>query len=156
MRRIAIAAALVAGVVAPLGHGVARAGGAVWEFEREHYAPGDRVTGRVTFGRGSGSAIRADAGSFTAYLLPRGQAIEEPPIPPGAVPVGPMQLSRTEYGDWLAVVDFILPDLPTGMRMLEFCNDPCTVSAMGELTFGWFRVIPIGQDASANLLRERL
>jgi hypothetical protein len=67
-----------------------------------------------------------------------------------------MQLSRTGYGDWLARVDFTLPDLPPGVRMLEFCNDPCTVSTMGELTFGWFRVIPSDQDVSTYLLRDRL
>jgi hypothetical protein len=155
MRRGVIAGSLALALAAGLAQ-TAAAGGAVWNFEREYYAPGDRVIGRVTFGRGSGYPIRAEAGPFTAYLLPGGQGIEAPRIPPSAIPVGPMQLSRSQYGDWLARVDFTLPDLPTGTWMLEFCNDPCTVSSLGEITFGWFRVIPSRDVAPVYAARDRL
>jgi hypothetical protein len=156
MRRIGIVAAITVAFIVALSQAVANAGGAVWDFEREYYAAGETVSGRVTFNRAAGPPIRAEAGPFTAYILPEGQGIDAPRIPPTAIPVGPMHLSRTEYGDWLARVDFTLPDLPTGVWMLEFCNDPCTVSAMGELTFGWFRVVPSRDVAPVYAARDRL
>jgi hypothetical protein len=159
MRRIAIAGTLALGLVAPLAD-IAAAGGAVFNFEREYYAPGDRVTERVTFGRGSGEPIRAEAGPFTAYLVPGSVWLEEPPIPSSAIPVGEMRLARSPIRGWVATVDFTLPEVAPGTYSIAFCNDPCTVSIMGELTGGWFQVAPshdvIPLYESKDRLQERV
>jgi hypothetical protein len=154
MRRIAVVGILALGLIALAPR--AGAGGAVFDFERENYQPGDRVLGRVTFGRGAGGPIRADAGPFIAYLMKGTTYIDAPHIPTGAIPVGPMTLTRIDSGTWLARVDFTLPDIPPGRYGLGYCNDPCTNSSLGELVGGGFRVIPSGQDVTTFLLREHL
>jgi len=157
MRRIAIIGTLP--LLLAVSMPVAGAGGAVFEFERRYYAPGDMVTGRVTFGRGSGEPIRAEAGPFTAYLLPNTASIDPPSIPSGAVPVGPMRLDRSAtsgHSPWVASVDFVLPEVAPGLYSLGFCNDPCTISSMGELVGGWFHVVPTGDLISLYASRDRI
>jgi hypothetical protein len=158
MRRIGIigALALVLAISIPE---VAAGGGAVFDFDRRYYAPGDRVSGRVTFGRGSGEPIRAEAGPFTAYIIPGNRWIDPPRIPQGAVPVGPMRLVRsTSY--WVASVDFTLPEVGAGGYSLGYCNDPCTISSLGELVGGWFQAVPshelIPLYASADRTEQRI
>jgi hypothetical protein len=159
MRRIATAGTLALVLVASMAE-VATGGGAVFEFDRRYYAPGDRVSGRVTFGRGTGGSIRAEAGPFVAYVVPNLKWINAPRIPAGAIPVGPMHLERSEYGDWAARVDFTLPDVPPGGYTLSYCNDPCTDSSLGELVGGWFQVVPshdlIPLYESHDRLQERV
>jgi hypothetical protein len=157
MRRIAIIGTFA--VLAVSIPEVAAGGGAVFEFERRYYAPGDTVTGRVTFGRGSGEPIRAEAGPFTAYILPGNRWIDAPRIPQGAVPVGPMRLVRSAtsgHSPWVVSVDFVLPEVAPGLYSLGFCNDPCTISSMGELVGGWFHVVPTGDLISLYASRDRM
>jgi hypothetical protein len=155
MRRSAIAGTLSLALATALAPS-ADAGGATFNFERENYQPGDRVSGRVTFGRGVGPPIRAEDGPFMAYALKGGRYIDAPKIPADAIPLGPMTLTRIDSGTWLARLEFTLPDVPPGSYTITYCNDPCTNSALGELTYGWFRVIPSGEDVGTYLLRERL
>ena len=155
MRRAAIAATLLTALTAGL-NSTASAGGAVFDFERDHYQPGDRVSGRETFGRGSGEPIRADAGPFVAYLMKSSRYIHAPHVPDDAIPVGPMTISHIDSGTWLAHVEFTLPDVPPGSYSVGYCNDPCTNSSLGELMGGWFRVLPSGVNVTTYLLRERL
>jgi hypothetical protein len=154
MRRAVVAGTLTLALITAMAP-TAGAGGAAFEFERDYYQPGDRVVGRVTFGRGSGEPIRADSGPFVAYLMKGNRYIDPPKVPDGAVPVGPMTVTHLDFGTWLARVEFTLPDVPPGMHSLGYCNDPCTSSSLGDLMGGWFRVVPSGQDLSTFLLRER-
>jgi hypothetical protein len=155
MRRSAIAGTLSLALATALAPS-ADAGGATFNFERENYQPGDRVSGRVTFGRGVGPPIRAEDGPFMAYALKGGRYIDAPKIPADAIPLGPMTLTRIDSGTWLARLEFTLPDVPPGSYTITYCNDPCTNSALGELTYGWFRVIPGGEDGATYLVQERL
>jgi hypothetical protein len=154
MRPAALIGTLVLALLSTLAP-TAGAGGAVFEFESDHYQVGDRVVGRVTFGRGSGRPIRVDAGPFQAYLMRGSRYIDAPHVPAGAVPVGPMTITHIHSGTWLARVEFTLPEVPPGGYSIGYCNDPCTNSSLGELMGGWFDVVPIGQDVSTYLLRER-
>jgi hypothetical protein len=155
MRRAVVAGTIALVLVSALVS-AAQAGGAVFEFEREYYQPGDRVVGRVTFGRGSGEPIRADSGPFIAYLMKGNTYIDAPQVPDGAIPVGPMTITHIDSGTWLARMEFTLPEVPPGGYSIGYCNDPCTSSSLGELMGGWFDVLASGQDVSNYLLRERL
>jgi hypothetical protein len=159
MRRIATAGTLALVLASSIPE-VAVAGGAVFEFDRRYYVPGDHVSGRVTFGQGSGKPIRAEAGPFTAYIVPGSMWLDSPPIPPSAISVGEMGLARSPIRGWVATLDFTLPEVAPGTYSIAFCNDPCTVSVMGELTGGWFQVVP-SQDViplyeSRDRLQERV
>jgi hypothetical protein len=159
MRRIATAGTLALVLVASMSE-VATGGGAVFNFDRRYYVPGDRVSGRVTFGEGSGEPIRAEAGPFTAYIVPGSMWIDSPPIPASAIPVGEMRLARSPIRGWVATLGFILPEVGPGTYSIAFCDDPCTVSTMGELTGGWFQVVPshdlIPLYESRDRLKERV
>jgi hypothetical protein len=137
----------------------ASSGGATLDFQREHYVAGDEVYGRTAVWLGASAGDLKDA-PFFAYLLPQGRSIRPPQIPPSAIPVGPLRVRRIQHptgrSTAIAGVRFTLPDVPPGMYIVEFCNEPCTSMVFGDLTFGRIEVVSSLDQIRIYQLGERL
>lgn len=122
----------------------ARAGGNWIEWEREFYAPGETVIGRL----GGIFPALAPEQSFFAYLSDNADNWRyEPPLPDDAV-----LLSEVEpTGAHTARMEFTLPDVAPGQYYVHTCNDPCTRAVGVDVT--WINVVRTPVEAST---RERL
>jgi hypothetical protein len=112
---------LVAGV-AP-----ARAGGALLDFDREFYVPGDVVHASSGVWLKSSNG-RLDDGPYFAYLS-RYAGLDgmPPPLPPDALRVTSAEVAPRSgddaYGD--VSVEFVLPELEPGRYWVTLCDEPC-------------------------------
>lgn len=130
----------------------AQAGGAVWNFNKEIFQPGERATGRVTFGSGSNEGKVSD-GPFQGYLVPGTGGIDPPKIPANAIPVGEIAIrSNGGASQWIASISFTVPNATSGRYALEMCNQPCRVSAVEEISFG--SVIIAASAREAQLIQQ--
>jgi hypothetical protein len=120
--------------------GPAMAGGAWLETRRDHYAVGERAVARGTFGRGYLDGTVAD-GPFTAYLVPQDRILPKGAnVPSWAIPLGPMEISdgAGRICCWIARLAFTVPDVQPGYYSIEYCDVPCTVNGIGDLSGGGF------------------
>jgi len=122
--------------------GPATAGGSWLETRRDHYAVGERAVARGSFGRGYLDGTVAD-GPFTAYLVPRDRSLPRGAnVPSWAIPLGRMEISggAGRVCCWIARLAFTVPDVQPGYYSIEYCDVPCTVNGIGDLSGGGFWV----------------
>jgi hypothetical protein len=132
-RFVLVVIAVLGGV--PLFPTSASAGGGWSTPERSAYVPGEVAIVQATISKGSTEEAIGD-GPFIAYLLPENRRIQGGRVPEAAIPVGQVMVARTDGHRFLARVEFRVPDLPTGVYFIQYCNDPCpgyTVSGLGDL-----------------------
>jgi hypothetical protein len=113
----------------------ASAGGGWSTPERSAYVPAQVAIVQATISEGSTGEAIGD-GPFIAYLLPENSRIQGGRVPGAAIPVGQVMITRTVGHEFLARVEFRVPDLPTGLYHIQYCNDPCpgyTVDGLGDL-----------------------
>jgi hypothetical protein len=109
----------------------ARAGGALLEFDREFYVPGDVVRAHSVVWLKSALGRLGD-GPYFAYVHEPAPDYP-PPLPDAALRVAPVEVEErpgTEYGE--ASTEFVLPPLGPGRYRLTLCNDPCT-ETLGDI-----------------------
>jgi hypothetical protein len=110
----------------------ASAGGGWSTPGRSSYVPAQVAVVRGTFWAGATEGTIAD-GPYIAYLLPANRWIQGHRVPEVAIPVGEVMITRMDGHSFLARVAFPVPDLPVGLYHIQYCNDPCTVEALGDL-----------------------
>lgn len=143
-------------VVVVLGAVSVRAGGAVFEFDRPWFAPGELATGRVEFTEVERTGTVED-GPYTAYLLAEpGGWLEPGSISPSAIPLGAVEISdpRSTWGDGVATISFVVPDIASGGYTIQICSAGCETS-LGDITFGWIEVYHTPLEASLAKRLER-
>jgi hypothetical protein len=152
--RIRWMAAVVAAVVMLLPQ-PAEAGGSWLDTDRQYYSVGDHVVARGTFGTGSLEGTVSD-GPFYAYLTPGDRAWDDLPTE-GAIDLGPMTVTEAtgRYCCWVARVEFIVPDVPSGRYWIDYCNDPCTIDGIGDLIGGMIFVGETEREARLAAHLER-
>jgi hypothetical protein len=148
LRRAAAALALSLAAVA-FPSGTAAGGGAVFDFDRDYYVPGDRAEGQTVFSV-SGKDRRLLRRTFYAYLIPGPRWIEPPDVPPGAVPIGTVSLTG------LARVSFVVPNVAPGPYTVGMCDRPCRHAYVGDLMGGWITVVGSREEARLRGLMDRL
>lgn len=122
----------------------ARAGGNWIEWDREFYAPGETVVGRLE----SLYPPPPPEQTFFAYLRADSDRWRDgPPVPPDTLFLGEIEL----IGEQTARLVFVMPDVPPGRYDVYTCNDPCTRSVGVDLS--WINVVRTPVEAST---RERL
>jgi len=137
MAPVAIVSTLVAlHFVAPPAAPAAVGGGAVWQFDRASYRPGEQATATTGIGWAHNPDLGTpEEGPYHAYVissaLPDGPG-PYPSIPNGAVPVGEVEVNLNQ-----ARVRFVVPDLPEGYYDLLHCDVPCTTT-LADITWGQF------------------
>lgn len=149
-------AVLTAAILATAGP--AAAGGSWLETEDQYYPPGSQATARGTFGPGAYEG-RVSDGPYYAYLVPGFRWLDQPgPIPDYAIPLGPMTIrpATGNYCCWVATVTFTVPDVAPGRYSIDYCNDPCTVTGLGDLIGGSFLVADTQEDAQLMARIDRL
>jgi hypothetical protein len=154
MRRLLVAAIIAATVLLPQP---GTAGGSWLETPRRYLVVGEEVTARGTFGPGTNEGEVSD-GPFHAYLLPGNRWLDAGPIPPEAVPIGPMSITAAEGSVccWLGTVTFTVPDVPPGRYTISYCNDPCTVNGIGDLIGGSVQIATTREEARLGAEVDRL
>jgi hypothetical protein len=133
-RRFVIVLAAALGGMALLPTSASAGGG--WSTPgRSAYVPAQVAIVQATISEGSTGEAIGD-GPFIAYLLPENRRIQGGRVPEAAIPVGQVMITRMDGHRFLARVEFRVPDLPTGVYFIQYCNDPCpgyTVSGLGDL-----------------------
>jgi hypothetical protein len=159
-----VIAAVVALAVPVLSAVPVAAGGSVWEFDREAYAPGEVAFAWAPVAwEHSTSLGTPDDGAFFAWLHPStspdaasppGRA--DPASLPKAVRVGRLAISLDPYeiagmrlGPHHATVTFDVPDVPPGDYELLHCNAPCTTT-LGDITWGTITIVRRDPDECAT------
>jgi hypothetical protein len=108
----------------------AHAGGALLDFDREFYVPGDVVHASSGVWLESAQG-RLEDGPYFAYLSRyRGLDDMPPPLPEDAVRVAtadvrPRPADHT-YGD--VTIEFVLPDVEPGRYWVTTCNEGCRLT----------------------------
>lgn len=116
-------------MVLVLGAGAApaHAGGAVLDFDREFYVPGDVVHASSGVWLKSARGRLEDGPYFGFVSKFTGLESMPSPLPHHALKVAPADVrprpGDDTYGD--VSVEFVLPDLDPGKYWLTICNDPC-------------------------------
>jgi hypothetical protein len=129
--RFALVVAAALGGVALLPTSASAGGG--WSTPgRSSYVPAQVAVVRGTFWAGATEGTIAD-GPYIAYLLPANRWIQGHRVPEVAIPVGEVMITPMDGHSFLARVAFPIPDLPAGLYHIQYCNDPCTVEALGDL-----------------------
>ncbi len=135
----------------------AAAGGAFLALNEDFYVAGDVIRGKTmtwlksTYGNG-----HLDDGPYHAYLVRRHEMPMLPPLPPDAIPVGPVHVDPRGNGRYgMATVEFTLPDLPPGRYWIAHCNDPCT-ETLGDLMATPLEVSSNATEAKLLTITERL
>jgi hypothetical protein len=148
LRRTAVI--LVAGLAAiVIPAGAAAGGGAVFNFNRDYYVPGDMAVGQTVFSTSKEHRHLLDR-TFYAYLIPESRWIDPPRIPKGSVPIGTVSL------DGLAQVSFRIPDVAPGDYTVGMCDRPCRHAYVGDLVGGWITVVGSREEARLRGLIDRL
>jgi hypothetical protein len=133
--------------------GQASAGGATFEFDQRYYEPGVVVEASSSVWMGRGAMGLLDEGPFFAHLVPSDRWIDPPHIPAPSRPLGMIRFIVTGPKEATAHVSFVVPDVPSAMYGISYCNDPCTVATVGDLIGGWFSV---AEDAEQATLAARI
>ena len=141
--RIAFAVGLVLAGVGMSGS-PARAGGAVFDFPKDSYLPGDVVVGvsknvsiRIP------TTAKPQDGPFHAFLVRSGGRFDPFQRATGdsrRIPLGPISFTKTRPGFVTARIVFRVPDVEHGTYAIQMCNRPCTDRWVGDLVGGWFYV----------------
>jgi len=140
-RSILVVAATLGGLGAVLPTAPASAGGGSWiSPDRSAYLPAEVAVFQGRFWEGS-DEVRLEKGPFVAYLLPNSRWINGLRVPGAAIPVGELTITRIDGGVFRARVAFRVPDVPTGLYRIDYCNDPCTVRWLGDLVGSEFFAI---------------
>jgi hypothetical protein len=130
-RRFVLVVAATLGGMALLPTSASAGGG--WSTPGQSaYVPAQVAIVRGTFWEGSTGEAIAD-GPYIAYLLPANRWIQGHRVPEAAIPVGQVLINRMDGHGFLARIGFRVPDLPAGLYHIQYCNDPCTVDALGDL-----------------------
>jgi hypothetical protein len=140
----------------PVLAGPATAGGSWLAPERSAYVPAEIAVFLGDFSSGSLEGRIAD-GPFVAYLLPLGRWINDQVVPASAIPLGELTIVRMSKHLFHARVEFEVPNVPTGMYHIQYCNEPCTVNGIGDLEGG--ESVAIGAtrlEARLLILTQRL
>lgn len=153
IRRVAVAAAITAGMLAWATPAGAAGGGAYVAFDRTYYQPGQRATGSANVFASEWNREVMVRGPFYAYLLSGRATIREGrPIPSGAIRLGAFSIARD--GAWYRFrIAFTVPDVAGDFYSIMACNDPCTVSGFRQPLFGQLSVVATGREA--RLLRQQ-
>ena len=134
----------------------ARAGGALLDFDKEFYVPGDDVHADSGVWLKS-SMGRLEDGPYFAYVsrftglrsMPR-------PLPPDALRVAAAEIRPRPDGDYGDVsIDFVLPDLEPGEYWLTVCNDPCK-HTLGDVMPTVMTVAADAADGRLRVLEQEL
>ena len=134
----------------------ASAGGSWLTPERSAYVPAETAVFRGSFGTGSLEGRIAD-GPYFAYLLPQDRWIHGHAVPASAIRLGELTIVRTSGQSFDARLEFEVPDVPTGMYHIGYCNEPCTVDGIGDLIGGEsFAIGATRTEARLLILTERL
>jgi hypothetical protein len=132
-RRFVLVVVVALGAVAAMLTAPASAGGASWiSSKRSAYLPADLAVFQGRFWEGANDVTLAD-GPYLAYLLPANRWFDSPRIPSAAIPIGELDVRRIGAYVYQARVEFRVPDVPTGLYRIDYCNDPCTVRWLGDL-----------------------
>jgi hypothetical protein len=132
-RRFALVMFVTLGVMGGLLATPASAGGASWiSPKRSAYVPADVAVFEGRFWEGSNEVTIAD-GPYLAYLLPANRWFQGLRVPSAAIPIGELVVTRIGVDVFRARVEFRVPDVPTGLYRIDYCNDPCTVRWLGDL-----------------------
>ncbi|MGH2710396.1 MAG: hypothetical protein ACRDH9_04220 [Actinomycetota bacterium] len=150
MSRRALAATLFGLILAPTP---ALADGATIDFQEEYVEPGQLAEAVAQIWLGRKDVASLEEGPFYAYLLPSGAWIRPPRIPPSAVPIGEIAFAQTGPKKGTASVSFVVPQVGSASYGIYYCNDPCEIATVGDLTGGWIRVARSAEEA--HLLDER-
>jgi hypothetical protein len=152
-RSILVVAATLGGLGAVLPTAPASAGGGSWiSPERSAYLPAEVAVFQGRFWEGS-DEVRLEQGPFVAYLLPHSRWINGLRVPSAAIPVGELTITRIDGGVFRARVAFRVPDVPTGLYRIDYCNDPCTVRWLGDLVGSEFFAIAATRTEGRLLLQ---
>jgi MYXO-CTERM domain-containing protein len=148
----AVTVTIVAGAPAWAG------GASELEFDQRYLVVGHTVTGRETFYamefEGTGGV---DDGPYHAYLLPQDTWIRPPRIPSAAIVLGTLRIfdRRPERPGANARLVFTVPEVAPGDYTIDFCNDPCTESSIGDLYGSWVQIVASPLDARFAALADR-
>jgi hypothetical protein len=135
VRRSVISVFTVTLLAVPAVAHPASAGGSWLAPERSAYVPAESAVFRGDFGSGSLEGRIAD-GPYIAYLLPQNRWIRDHVVPAPAIRLGELTIVRMSGHLFHARLEFEVPDVPTGMYHIQYCNDPCTVDGIGDLIGG--------------------
>jgi hypothetical protein len=133
----------------------ASAGGAVWDFDRPYYEPGDIVRAATSVGWGHNDQLGTpDDGPYGVWIQvwtgwaagAAGESLAEQIesaryVTDVRIELGPQVLNGFLQGPNIARVEFRLPAIAPGLYALLHCNDPCT-TPLGDITWGHFWVGP--------------
>jgi len=152
-----MALAGIVGSVAALPGSAGANGGAYIGLDRTHYQAGETAVGRVTAFVPREEQGLLERGPFYALLLPEGAALREGrPLPDGTILLGAFSIEQAEPKWFEARVSFVVPDLPGGFYDLAFCNDPCSVSGLGEPMTGLISIVETSREGELLTERSRL
>jgi hypothetical protein len=161
LRRLAILLGVVGLTLSISSQAWAKEEGSYLAFDRLYYSPGEEVHLQTDFRANMGGLPGTQLGSvedgpFHAYLLPLRKFIHPPEIPKTAVFLGTILIERGKReGEWSASISFVMPQVKPGDYWVDYCNDPCQASGVGDLGGGSFRVVTTAEEARLmNLLDE--
>jgi hypothetical protein len=128
----------IAGAVAVLPTGSARAGGAAFLFSQPFYLTAERVSAMAQIEIGTQANV-AD-GPWFAHLVTKDVRYYTSEALRNSVPIGRVEITRgTCLTAWVAHVSFTVPDVPTGHYSIMVCNARCD-QGVGDLAGGWIYV----------------
>lgn len=153
MRRIC--SAIVGALLVVVAGVPAGAGGALLDFDREFYVPGDVV--HASSGVWLKSARgRLEHGPYFAYVS-RYTGLDSMPSPAPAdaqrVAEARIEPRDHRYGD--VYVEFPLPDLEPGKYWVTICNDPCKLQ-LGDVMPTTMTVVEDDVEGRAVVATERV
>ena len=121
---------------------------------RRAYGVRETATFRGSFSMSGSYEGRLSDGPYIAYLAPIGIYTLEHPR---ALRLGEIQMVRSERWGMVASITFAVPEVPTGLYHLIYCNEPCTVNGIGDLMGGdAFYVAPTYREAALLARVDRL
>ena len=154
--RTALALSVVALVVT--ASSPVQAKGSSLEFDQRYLAVGHIVKGRERFWtwRSQGTGGIKD-GPYQAYLLPGNTWIRPPRISGEAIPLGRLRILDRHPQDLRATarLTFTVPNVAPGDYSIDFCNDPCTESTIGDLYGSVVQIVATPLEARLAAERDR-
>jgi hypothetical protein len=149
-RTLAAAVLLLLLVIAP---SPALADGATLDFQEEFVEPGQLAEAVTYIWLGRKDVATLEEGPFHAYLLPANTWIDPPRVPPSAIPIGEITFAQTGPREGTASLSFVVPEVESASYGIFYCNVPCEIATVGDLTGGWIRIARSAEEA--RLLGER-
>lgn len=158
----------VAGLMATLPTGEARAGGnwlgvrrddgvpgGPWTTWSGPYVPGTALEVRTTIYAKSqrfGDRLRT-SGPYYAWLSPDHGGDDVNGLRPGAARLSVLEVRWTSRHFAVVHGSFVMPSAPSGRYTIEACNDPCTLSGFGQFVQGYTGVVQSSE--AAHLVRQQ-